>query len=131
MSQRSESGISRRNFVQTAVAASAGLVLGGSAWAQGTTESVDELRVALIGVGSQGRALLTNALKPIVLPGENMEVKIVKEGKEAAQGLGYLNDGTMVVVENGRRYIGQTVNTVVTSVLQTNAGRMIFTKLEG
>lgn len=71
---------------------------------------------------------LANALKPIVIPGETMQVKILKEGKEHDQGVAYLNDGTMVVVDNGRRRIGQTVNVVITSVLQTQAGRMIFAK---
>ncbi len=69
---------------------------------------------------------LANALKPIVLPGETMRVQILKEGKEAGQGVAYLDDGTMVVAENGRRFIGRTVEVVVTSVLQTTAGRMIF-----
>jgi len=69
---------------------------------------------------------LANALKPIVLPGENMKVQIIKEGKEHAQGVAYLDDGTMVVVDNGRRYIGRTMEVTVTSVLQTTAGRMIF-----
>lgn len=73
---------------------------------------------------------LANALKPIVLPGEMLEVKVVKEGKEYNQGIGYLNDGTMVVVENGKNLLGQTVRTTVASVLQTTAGRMIFTKPE-
>jgi uncharacterized protein YacL len=69
---------------------------------------------------------LTNALKPIAIPGEELLVAVVKEGKEAGQGVGYLDDGTMVVVENGRRYLNQTVTATVTSVLQTAAGRMIF-----
>ena len=69
---------------------------------------------------------LTNALKPVVLSGEEMTVKITKEGKEYNQGVAYLDDGTMVVVENGRHIIGQTRKVVVTSVLQTSAGRMIF-----
>jgi uncharacterized protein YacL len=72
---------------------------------------------------------LANALKPVVLPGEIMEVKIVKEGKEANQGVAYLEDGTMIVVDNTRNLIGHTVAAVVTSVLQTSAGRMIFAKL--
>jgi uncharacterized protein YacL len=72
---------------------------------------------------------LANALKPVVFPGENMHVKLLKEGKEHNQALAYLDDGTMVVVEDGRRLIGQEVEVVVTSVLQTQAGRMIFTKL--
>ena len=71
---------------------------------------------------------LANALKPIVMPGEMMQVKILKEGKEHDQGVAYLDDGTMVVVDNGRRRIGQTLNVSITSVLQTQAGRMIFAK---
>jgi uncharacterized protein YacL len=72
---------------------------------------------------------LANALRPVVLPGEKMKVFIIKEGKEYNQGVAYLDDGTMVVVENGRRYIGKNVETVVTSVLQSTAGRMIFTRV--
>ncbi|MBU1042839.1 MAG: PIN domain nuclease [Candidatus Omnitrophica bacterium] len=74
---------------------------------------------------------LSNALKAIVLPGELMEVKIVKEGKEFNQGVAYLDDGTMVVVEEARKLLGHTLNVAVTSVLQTSAGRMIFGKIEG
>ena len=73
---------------------------------------------------------LANALKPVVFPGENMTVKLIREGKEHNQAVGYLDDGTMIVVEDARRFIGQEVKVVVTSVLQTQAGRMIFTKLE-
>lgn len=69
---------------------------------------------------------LANALKPIVLPGETMKVQIIKEGKESGQGVAYLDDGTMVVVDNGRRYMGKNLEVTVTSVLQTTAGRMIF-----
>jgi uncharacterized protein YacL len=72
---------------------------------------------------------LANALKPVVFPGEQMHIKLIKEGKEYNQAIGYLDDGTMVVVEEARRLIGQEVKTVVTSVLQTPAGRMIFTKI--
>ena len=71
---------------------------------------------------------LANALKPIVMPGEIMQVKILKDGKEHDQGVAYLDDGTMVVVDNGRRRIGQTLNATITSVLQTQAGRMIFAR---
>ncbi len=71
---------------------------------------------------------LANALRPVVLPGEVMTLQVIKEGKERDQGVGYMEDGTMVVVENGRRYIGQSIEVVVTSVLQTTAGRMIFTR---
>ncbi|MCX5702491.1 MAG: PIN domain-containing protein [Candidatus Omnitrophica bacterium] len=73
---------------------------------------------------------LANALKPVVFPGEQMHVKLLKEGKEHNQAVGYLEDGTMVVVEDARRLLGQDVRVVVTSVLQTQAGRMIFTKIE-
>ena len=69
---------------------------------------------------------LANALKPIVLPGETMKVQVLKEGKEPGQGVAYLDDGTMVVVDNGRKQIGKNVEVTVTSVLQTTAGRMIF-----
>ena len=73
---------------------------------------------------------LSNAIKPVVFPGEQMQIKLIKEGKEHNQAVGYLEDGTMVVVEDARRNIGQDVKVVVTSVLQTQAGRMIFTRLE-
>jgi len=73
---------------------------------------------------------LANGLKPVVFPGERMQVKLLKEGKEYNQGVGYLEDGTMIVVEDARKLIGQDVKVVVTSVLQTQAGRMIFTKIE-
>jgi uncharacterized protein YacL len=71
---------------------------------------------------------LANAVKPVVLPGEEMVAQIIKDGKESGQGVAYLDDGTMVVVEGGRRYIGDTIEVLVTSVLQTAAGRMIFAK---
>jgi len=74
---------------------------------------------------------LANALKPAALAGESMSVKIIKPGEEAGQGVGYLDDGTMIVVENGREHIGQTVSIMVSSVLQTSAGRMIFGRLQG
>jgi uncharacterized protein YacL len=74
---------------------------------------------------------LARALKPSVLPGEELEVQVLKEGREAGQGVGYLEDGTMVVVEQGRSAIGQEVSITVTSVLQTPAGRMIFGKIDG
>jgi uncharacterized protein YacL len=73
---------------------------------------------------------LANALKPVVLPGEVMTVKIIKEGKEPGQGVAYLDDGTMIVVDNAQRYQGATVEALVTSVLQTTAGRMIFSELK-
>lgn len=73
---------------------------------------------------------LANALKPVVLPGESIKVFVIKEGKEHNQGVAYLDDGTMVVVENGRKVIGKNVDVTVTSVLQTTAGRMIFSKIK-
>jgi len=73
---------------------------------------------------------LANALKPVVLPGELMHVHVLKEGKESGQGVAYLDDGTMVVVDHGKKYLGQSVDVLVTSVLQTTAGRMIFTRLK-
>lgn len=71
---------------------------------------------------------LSNAIKPVVIPGEEMTVEVVKDGKEASQGVAYLDDGTMIVVEGGKKYIGKTIEVIVTSVLQTAAGRMIFAK---
>ncbi len=73
---------------------------------------------------------LANALKPVFLPGERVEVQVVRPGEESGQGVGYLDDGTMVVIENGRDYVGQIVQITVTSVLQTSAGRMVFGKFE-
>ncbi|MHB0912466.1 MAG: TRAM domain-containing protein [Armatimonadota bacterium] len=73
---------------------------------------------------------LANALKPVVLPGEEMTVSVIKEGKEMNQGIAYLDDGTMVVVENAKRHIGETMDVVVTSVLQTVAGKMIFANIK-
>ena len=73
---------------------------------------------------------LANALKPVVLPGEALEVRIVKHGEESGQGVGYLDDGTMIVVEGGREHINRSVKIAVTSVLQTSAGRMVFGKCE-
>ncbi|HUY36606.1 MAG TPA: PIN domain-containing protein [Pirellulales bacterium] len=74
---------------------------------------------------------LANSLKPVFLPGESLEVMIVKPGEEQGQGVGYLDDGTMIVVEGGREHLGKTVKISVTSVLQTSAGRMIFGRAEG
>lgn len=71
---------------------------------------------------------LANAVKPVVLPGEEMLVHVIRDGKEAGQGVAYLDDGTMIVVDGGRRHIGETIGVLVTSVLQTAAGRMIFAK---
>ncbi|MBQ0137832.1 MAG: PIN/TRAM domain-containing protein [Kurthia sp.] len=74
---------------------------------------------------------LANAVKPVVIPGEEMTVVVIKDGKEHHQGVAYLDDGTMIVVEEGKSYIGQAITVVVTSVLQTSAGRMIFAKPKG
>jgi len=71
---------------------------------------------------------LSNAIKPLVLPGEEMVVHVLRDGKEYGQGIGYLEDGTMIVVEGGKSYIGVDLEILVTSVLQTSAGRMIFAK---
>ena len=71
---------------------------------------------------------LANALKPIALPGEEMTVQVIKDGKENGQGVGYLDDGTMIVIDGGRRHIGESLDVTVTSILQTAAGRMIFAK---
>jgi uncharacterized protein YacL len=74
---------------------------------------------------------LANAIKSVVLPGELMEVNVIQEGKEINQGVGYMEDGTMVVVENGNKYLNQQIHVTVTKVLQTAAGRMIFARPEG
>jgi uncharacterized protein YacL len=73
---------------------------------------------------------LANAVKSVLLPGESIEVDIIQEGKEAGQGVGYLEDGTMVVVEDGRAFLHNKVTVMVTKVLQTAAGRMIFARLD-
>jgi len=74
---------------------------------------------------------LANALKPVILPGENMTVKIVKEGKEPGQGVAYMDDGMMIIVDNAQKHVGSNVEIVVTSVLQTTAGRMVFSEMKG
>ncbi len=73
---------------------------------------------------------LSNALKPVVLPGETMHIHVVKEGKEENQGVGYLEDGTMVVVDDARKFLGDEIDVSVTSVLQTPTGRMIFSRVK-
>jgi uncharacterized protein YacL len=73
---------------------------------------------------------LANAVKPVVIPGEEMNLQIIKDGKESGQGVAYLDDGTMIVVEGGRKHVGEIVDVIVTSVLQTAAGRMIFAKIK-
>ena len=74
---------------------------------------------------------LANVLKPALIAGEWIRVQIMKEGKEVHQGVAYLDDGTMIVVEDGKPYVGQTVEVMVTSILQTSAGRMIFARVDG
>lgn len=73
---------------------------------------------------------LANAIKPVVIPGEEMNIHIIKDGKESGQGVAYLDDGTMIVVEGGRKYVGEVLDVIVTSVLQTAAGRMIFARVK-
>lgn len=85
----------------------------------------------LHGVGVINLNDLSNSLKPVFLPGESIDVRIVKAGEEPGQGVGYLDDGTMVVIEGGRDHIGQQAHVAVTSVLQTSAGRMVFGRYEG
>jgi uncharacterized protein YacL len=83
----------------------------------------------LVGVRVLNINDLANAVKPLFLPGEEISgVDVIRDGKEAGQGVAYLEDGTMIVIEGGKRHIGQRINVVVTSVLQTSAGRMIFAK---
>ena len=89
-------------------------------------------RVAALGGVAVGNVNdLAAALRPVALPGEGMQVQVLREGKEPGQGVAYLEDGTMVVVEGGKRFLGQGLEVVVTSVLQTSAGRMIFTRPRG
>jgi uncharacterized protein YacL len=85
----------------------------------------------LHGVGVINLNDLSNALKPVFLPGESIELRIVKPGEEIGQGVGYLDDGTMVVVEGGREHVNQVARVAVTSVLQTSAGRMVFGRYDG
>ncbi|MFO7941134.1 MAG: TRAM domain-containing protein [Bacillota bacterium] len=86
---------------------------------------------ALQGVAVLNINDLANAVKPMVIPGEGMEIFLLREGKEEGQGVGYLEDGTMVVVDDGKPFVGESLEVVVTSVLQTSAGRMIFSKPKG
>ena len=71
---------------------------------------------------------LANAVKVVILPGESFNIRVIQEGKEFNQGVGYMDDGTMVVIENGQRYLDQNLSVTVTKILQTSAGRMIFAK---
>ena len=107
------------------------LKLGKTLKAKVVTNDFNLNKVAGIqGVGILNINELANHLKPVVLPGEEMQLFLVKEGKEQGQAVGYLDDGTMIVVEDGRAKIGDTVTVNVTSVLQTAAGRMIFARLD-
>jgi uncharacterized protein YacL len=94
-----------------------------------TTDYNLNQRAELSGVTVLNVNDLSNALKPAMVAGEAMRVQVLREGKEAGQGVAYLDDGTMVVVDQGKRWIGQNVDVAVTSVLQTSAGRIIFTRL--
>lgn len=104
------------------------------AWKLGAELVTNDYNLSRIGKMQGVRVLnlndLSNAVKPLMLPGEEMVLQIVKEGKEPGQGVAYLEDGTMIVVEGGRRFISQEVTVIVTSVLQTSAGRMIFAKIK-
>ncbi len=82
----------------------------------------------LQGVGVLNMNMLATAMKPVVMPGELLVITVVKEGKEQNQGVGYLEDGTMVVIDNARAYLGKTIEVTITSVLQTSGGRMVFSK---
>ncbi len=84
----------------------------------------------LRGVATLNLNDLANALKPSFVPGERLKIKLIREGKERNQGVGYLDDGTMVVVEEGNKFIGKEVEVVVTSVLQTSSGKIVFSKME-
>jgi len=107
------------------------VALGRTLGAQVLTNDYNLNRVAKVqGVSVLNINELANALKPVVLPGEEMIAKVVKDGKEPNQGVAYLDDGTMIVVENGKRVMGEDSEVVVTSVLQTAAGRMIFARLK-
>jgi len=95
------------------------------------TNDSNLVRVAeLQGVRALNINELAMSLKPVVLSGEEMEIRITQEGKEPGQGVGFLDDGTMVVVEGGRRYLNSVIGVVVTRVLQTAIGRMIFAQLK-
>ncbi len=105
------------------------LIIGKQRGAKVVTNDFNLNKVAEIhGVAVLNINDLANSLKPAVLPGEHLTIRVIKEGKESGQGIGYLDDGTMVVVDNGKVYMGQKIEVVVTSALQTAAGRMIFAK---
>ncbi len=123
--------ITDRDFPETQDVDSKLVKLAKSLDAKVITNDFNLYKVAEIqGVTVLNINLLTNALKPVVLPGERMKIVVIKEGKDPGQGIGYLDDGTMVVVDSGKRYVGEEIDVTVTSVLQTPAGRMIFAKYE-
>jgi uncharacterized protein YacL len=123
--------ITDKDFPETQDVDSKLVKLGKSLDAKVITNDFNLYKVAEIqGVEVLNINLLTNALKPVVLPGEKMKTVIIKEGKDPGQGIGYLDDGTMVVVDSGKRWVGEEIEVTVTSVLQTPAGRMIFAKYE-
>ena len=123
--------ITDRDFPETQDVDSKLVKLGKSLDAKVITNDFNLYKVAEIqGVEVLNINLLTNALKPVVLPGEKMKTVVIKEGKDPGQGIGYLDDGTMVVVDSGKRWVGEEIEVIVTSVLQTPAGRMIFAKYE-
>ena len=121
--------ITDQDFPETFEVDSKLVKLGKALDAKIITNDFNLLKVAQIqGVTVLNINLLANSLKPIVLPGEKMKIVVIKEGKDPGQGIGYLDDGTMVVVDSGKKYVGDEIFVTVTSVLQTPAGRMIFAK---
>ncbi|MBA7549180.1 hypothetical protein ES705_41656 [subsurface metagenome] len=123
--------ITDQDFPETSDVDSKLVKLGKALDARVITNDFNLYKVAEIqGVTVLNINLLANALKPVVLPGEKMKIVVIKEGKYPGQGIGYLDDGTMVVVDSGKKYVGDEIFVSVTSVLQTPAGRMIFTKYE-
>lgn len=121
--------ITDQDFPETFEVDSKLVKLGEALDAKIITNDFNLLKVAQIqGVTVLNINLLANSLKPIVLPGEKMKIVVIKEGKDPGQGIGYLDDGTMVVVDSGKKYVGDEIFVTVTSVLQTPAGRMIFAK---
>ena len=121
--------ITDQDFPETFEVDSKLVKLGKALDAKIITNDFNLLKVAQIqGVTVLNINLLANSLKPIVLPGEKMKIVVIKEGKDPGQGIGYLDDGTMIVVDSGKKYVGDEIFVTVTSVLQTPAGRMIFAK---
>jgi len=123
--------ITDQDFPETSDVDSKLIMLGKALNAKVITNDFNLYKVAEIqGVTVLNINLLANSLKPVVLPGEKMKIVVIKEGKDPGQGIGYLDDGTMVVVDSGKKYVGEEIFVSVTSVLQTPAGRMIFAKYE-